>query len=243
MNSKTCPHARREIDELEIGQSLSEFTTAHLASCAPCAQFRSERASLRELIGGLKPVVAPADFDMRLRARIARDRAGAEPQPFFARFIGMPAIAAASVAVLAVSLAVIWVGQSNRTTTAVVQNPPAQSAGQSRAETAVQSSPAVADNSGRSVSKENVAVVKSFTGRRNKSSARSVGATDYALTSARSIRSNDSFVDAPSKPVVVSLDDNNGAKRKISLPPVSFGAQSLVDNRIPVSYTGNSRVW
>jgi hypothetical protein len=48
-------------------------------------------------------------------------------------------------------------------------------------------------------------------------------------------------VNAPSKRVVVSLEDDNGAKRKISLPPVSFGAQSLVDNRIPVNYNG--RVW
>jgi len=243
MISKTCRHARREIDELEIGQAPSPVTTAHLASCAPCAQFRSERASLRELIGGLEPVVAPADFDMRLRARIARDRAGAEPQPFFARFIGMPAIAAASVAVIAVALAVIWVGQrNNQTTPAVVQNSPAPSVNQGGTQAAPQSVPAstvtTTDNLG---AKGSVAVLKSFTGRRNR--VRSGGSTDYGLSAANSVKANDSFVDAPSKPVVVSLEDNNGAKRKISLPPVSFGAQSLVDNRVPVSYTGNSRVW
>jgi anti-sigma factor RsiW len=242
MNSKTCRHARQEIDESEIGQALSEVTTAHLASCAPCAQFRSERASLRELIGGLEPVVAPADFDMRLRARIARDGSGAEPQPFFARFIGMPAIAAASVAVLAVALAVIWVGQGNhQTTTAGMQSPPVPAS--RNPEIVVQSAPVSTDAAVSPGSKENVAVVKSFTGRRNRSSVRSGGATDYGLSAANSVKRGDSFVDAPSKPVVVSLEDNNGAKRKISLPPVSFGAQSLVDNRIPVSYTGNSRVW
>jgi hypothetical protein len=89
--------------------------------------------------------------------------------------------------------------------------------------------------------KGKVAVLKSFTGRRNR--VRSGGSTDYGLSAANSVKASDSFVDAPSKPVVVSLEDNNGAKRKISLPPVSFGAQSLVDNRVPVSYTGNSRVW
>jgi hypothetical protein len=244
MNSNTCRHARREIDELEIGQSPGETTTAHLASCAACAQFRSERASLRELIGGLEPVVAPADFDMRLRARIARDRAGAEPQPFFARFIGMPAIAAAAVVVMAVSIAVIWVGQRNsQPTTAVVQNAPASSVAQGGTEPAIQSVPASAAVSDTTGGNENVAVTgntgKGFAGRVKK--ARSGGATDYALRAANSVKANDSFVDAPSKPVVVSLEDNNGAKRKISLPPVSFGAQSLVDNRIPVSYTG--RVW
>lgn len=244
MNSKMCRHARQEIDELDIGQSLSEVTTVHLASCAACAQFRSERASLRELIGGLEPVVAPADFDMRLRARIARDRAGSAPQPFFARFIGMPAIAAASVAVIAVALAVIWVGQKNSpTTTALVQSPPVQSADQAKTGTEVQNASASTATSDTPAGKEDVAVVRSYTGRRNRSSIRSGGATDYGLRAANSVKASDSFVDAPSKPVVVSLEDNNGAKRKISLPPVSFGAQNLVDNRMPVSYTGNSRVW
>jgi hypothetical protein len=42
--------------------------------------------------------------------------------------------------------------------------------------------------------------------------------------------------------MVVSMQDDHGATRRISLPPVSFGAQRLVDNRIPVSST-NSRSW
>jgi hypothetical protein len=51
------------------------------------------------------------------------------------------------------------------------------------------------------------------------------------------------FVDAPSKPVVLSLEDDRGTTRKISLPAVSFGAQNLVDNRVSVNYPANSRVW
>jgi hypothetical protein len=47
---------------------------------------------------------------------------------------------------------------------------------------------------------------------------------------------------APDKPLVVSLEDEKGGKRKISLPPVSFGSQRLVDNRMPVS-SNNSRSW
>ncbi|MDX6559136.1 MAG: hypothetical protein QOF72_2185, partial [Blastocatellia bacterium] len=44
------------------------------------------------------------------------------------------------------------------------------------------------------------------------------------------------------RPMVVSMQDDRGETRRISLPPVSFGAQRLVDNRIPVSAT-NSRSW
>ena len=43
--------------------------------------------------------------------------------------------------------------------------------------------------------------------------------------------------------MVVSMEDDRGATRRISLPPVSFGAQRLVDNHIPVSSTSNSRSW
>jgi hypothetical protein len=52
------------------------------------------------------------------------------------------------------------------------------------------------------------------------------------------------YVSAPVKPMVLSLQDDNGATRRISLPPVSFGSQRLlVGSRIvPVSST-NDRVW
>ena len=70
------------------------------------------------------------------------------------------------------------------------------------------------------------------------------GQQDYSVLPADSIRQGDqAYVNAPSKPVVFALEDERGTKRKISLPPVSFGSQSLVDNRVPVSYTGNSRIW
>ena len=67
---------------------------------------------------------------------------------------------------------------------------------------------------------------------------------EYSVLPADSVRQGDqAYVNAPSKPVVFALEDERGTKRKISLPPVSFGSQSLVDNRVPVSYTGNSRIW
>jgi hypothetical protein len=71
-----------------------------------------------------------------------------------------------------------------------------------------------------------------------------VRSQDYSVLPADSVRQGDqAYVNAPSKPVVFALEDERGTKRKISLPPVSFGSQSLVDNRVPVSYTGNSRIW
>lgn len=242
MNSNKCRQVRREIDELDISQQPGEGLTAHLASCSACAQFRLERANLREMIGGLEQVAAPADFDMRLRARLARERAGAARQPFFTRLIGMPAIAAAAMVVLTVGT-VVWIGQRDSSQVIQVANSPAPAADPREAGTTNQNPPA-ATAPGANGSKDIVtAGSKGFASRRNKSSQRSGSSEDFGLASARSIRPDDSFVNAPSKPVVVSLEDDRGTKRKISLPPVSFGAQSLVDNRVPASYMGNSRVW
>jgi hypothetical protein len=86
----------------------------HLAACAACAQFQIERAQLRELVGSLKPVAAPADFDMRLRARIAREKDAGARQPFIFRFARTtPAIAVAALIVLTIA-AIVWVNQRNR---------------------------------------------------------------------------------------------------------------------------------
>jgi anti-sigma factor RsiW len=242
MNSNKCRQVRREIDELNVSQQPGEAAMAHLASCSGCAQFKLERANLRELVAGLEPVVAPADFDMRLRARIARERSEAERQPFLTRLIGMPAIAAAAVVVLMVGT-VVWIAQrdAQQSTPLAAHSAPAPTAGPSGVETVKPDSTAIAAETGSKSGKEVVVSESKGPSRRSKSQARSPRSDDYGLTAANSIKANDTFVN--SKPVVVSFEDDRGGKRKVSLPPVSFGAQSLVDNRVTPTYMGNSRVW
>src|SRR5712664_1558799 len=115
MNGKDCREMRREIDQSELGQRLSEQAEQHLATCPACAEFRAERSSLRELVGSLEPVTAPADFDIRLRARIAREHDARARQPFIFRFVmSTPGIAVAALAVMLVG-SIVWFSQ--RTTT------------------------------------------------------------------------------------------------------------------------------
>src|SRR6266545_7855416 len=113
MNGKECRATRREIDESELNQRLSNQALSHLGVCSACTEFRAERASLRELVGSLEPVAAPGDFDMRLRARIANEQ-GRARQPFIFRFVtSTPAIVtAALVVMLATSL--VWFAQRNK---------------------------------------------------------------------------------------------------------------------------------
>src|SRR5436190_2519115 len=115
MNAKDCRTVRLEIDMADLGQRLAEPVEMHLAGCAACAEFRNERAQLRELVGSLKPVAAPADFDMRLRARMARERESRARQPFIFRFaMTTPGIAIAAILVFAAA-SIVWLNQKNQT--------------------------------------------------------------------------------------------------------------------------------
>jgi hypothetical protein len=68
----SCQKFRAEIEEAARAASLGERTALHLAGCGECRAFRDERESLRGLVASLARVEAPADFEFRLRARIAR---------------------------------------------------------------------------------------------------------------------------------------------------------------------------
>lgn len=83
MNCKVC---RVEIEEGEVGQRLSGAAQAHLDSCRACQFFRDERFKLREMIGNLESVNAPADFDFRLRARLANERSAPRRTGWFPSF-------------------------------------------------------------------------------------------------------------------------------------------------------------
>jgi hypothetical protein len=252
MNGKDCRITRREIDESELNQRLSDQARLHVASCASCRGFRAERTSLRELVGSLEPVAAPGDFEMRLRARLANEKQSRAQQPFFFRFvISSPALAGAAL-VLVLGLSLAWFAQRNTTQSPEVANGPIQ-------ETPGRSQPAIAAID--PVKNDVNVAVPSAPGKEDKNSGRlgnpfrergnrtvaSVTAHDYGTSPAESYRqmeqrAGEVSLSAPLKPMVVSMQDDRGETRRISLPPVSFGAQRIGDNRIAVGTT-NSRSW
>jgi len=241
MTNKECRHTRREIDELELGHRPSLEATAHMAVCSACRTFQAERTSLRELAGSLEPVVAPPDFDMRLRARIAAEKYEKRRQPFFARLVSTPALAAAALFVI-VAGSVFWISRRPSTPTATPSKPEvAQNNAPNAPATVNQSNPpAVApiSSDGDDVA---VAPVKPHRNR----GTRAVTSEDSLVGPAPVVYQTDSdqaFV--PNRPVEFALQDDSGKTRRISLPPVSFGAQNLVgNNRRDASYTQTSRVW
>lgn len=255
MNANDCRTVRREIDTSELGQRLSDPLEMHLATCAACAQFRTERAQLRELVGSLKPVVAPADFDMRLRARIAREKDARARQPFIFRFaMTTPAIAVAALIVLTIA-SVVWINQRNQTP----NTPVAADTGNNEKVTSPAQLPVISKDAGALPKEPLVATVsqpgnskRANPSERNpvKSLPASVNpraqVSEFNTTAAQSIRqtrdrAGEVSLAAPSKPMVVSMQDANGATHKILLPPISFGSQRL-DTRTPVSMT-NRKDW
>lgn len=71
-----CKIYRREIEEGADGGALGADARAHASRCRACGDELRERQSLRALVGGLGKVEAPADFEFRLRARMAAAKSG-----------------------------------------------------------------------------------------------------------------------------------------------------------------------
>jgi hypothetical protein len=260
MNAKECRATRREIDESELNQRLSNQARAHVAVCSACRDFGAERASLRELVGSLEPVNAPGDFETRLRARIASEQ-GRARQPFILRFVtSTPALAAAALIVM-LATTLIWLVQRNTSQSPLVARPPAstsvpstpssvvakpdESTVASRGTDGSLGTPTVTGNVAKPGSQDRHG---RFALAGKKSRPAGPTSTDYGVAGAQRIlkqvepRAGEVSLSAPRNPMVVSMQDDRGATREISLPPVSFGSQRLVDNRLPVSLT-NSRIW
>jgi len=249
MNETDCRAVRREIDESELGQRLSGQVESHVASCAACAEFRSQRSRLRELVGSLAPVTAPADFDLRLRARIARDNAARSRQPFIFRFVmSTPGIAVAALAVMMVA-GLVWFNQR-----APIQTSNTASMNPVKEKPVAPITPAVGPES-QAGSKQPDLVVAAPTDKRpsaghqytNKTSDNVLRSSDFNSSPAEAVRlsqdrAGEVSLSAPVNPMVVTVRDERGGSHKILLPAVSFGSQRFTDSRVPVNIT-NSRDW
>ena len=244
--NNACREVRREIDQTELRQSLGANGEAHLATCAACQTFRDERLRLRELVGGLQPVTAPADFEMRLRARIARERDLPKQPLIFRLVMSTPAIVVAAVLVIAVGAFVFFSQRSHRQAPSLVDNNQ-QTVQTPQPVVAQEQSPAPTVspiNENRELPKQTQVIVKN--------SPKStppvqvlLPASDSAVKSAQIVRTMDRngevSLTAPLKPMVVTVYDEHGNTRKIQLPAISFGSQRLPNNRAQVSM--NTRDW
>jgi hypothetical protein len=263
MKTMDCRNVRREINLLELNEALTNDASAHLANCANCREVSEQSASLRTLVASLGNVSAPANFDMRLRARLARDRqpAGAWLN-FWRQANGVPAYVLAFSLILLVGVIVFLVPRVGEQ----VAGPPPMAdlvketttVKPTNATTAPNGSELTSPSPGGEIQpapvQANAPIQVSTPGSRPRRAGSELagnqkgvlGSREYSSMPAVTFSNSDASpvvsLSAPMQPVVVSMRDDRGGKRTISVPPVSFGSQKLIQSAYqPVSLASNGK--
>jgi hypothetical protein len=241
-----CKAYREEIEELAGVGRLGLEARAHVNACAPCRALEQERASLRRLVRELEKVEAPADFEFRLRARMAASRGGGGRNPFRPVY-GFAAIAASAL-FLFVS-ASLYVTQERRQKLdagrqeVLTAEGSAGGSKQQPLENTVAQATSTASAAGPTPSglqgKQSKVKTRATSSPRAKEIALREPAgqanTKNYLTSAvtgagiieqgRTVRIS---LDTSAQPLRVVLKDERGASRVVPMRSVSFGSQELI---------------
>ena len=232
MREAKCETVRRELEELMLGDECSTGAMQHLRECGDCREFHQKQTKLRQIVGSLGTVEAPADFDFRLRARLASESSSSG---FHLRVmqwsIASKGFAAATMVLLFVG-GVVYVRTvvdhgAQKTEVAEQRPEPSQPAPKpiENKEVVPEQSPDVAlANEQRRAGGE----------RRVTSKAKApLVAVDFGSERAPVIsdshRHSPIFpIDASLQPFKVSIDDGRGNARTISVPTITFGSQRVL---------------
>lgn len=260
-----CQKCKTEIEDRDSRREyLSNAAEVHLASCETCRLFGEERLALRRLVGELERVSAPADFEFRMRARLAAERSRSAPPVAWFNFsttaISWP-LAGCLALVVSASLyfqqqrpdapATPPVEQSRAATASSPQTPVAEIAPQSEQATGTETLPGVEVASLKNVpAPRRRAVAARLSGRTNvlrelnrdeESTSTSLTATTPRFATGGATRSEGALIpvqlDAPEGQLKVLLRDTSGAARTISVDSVSFGSRDMVRRSSGATYT------
>ena len=241
MRTMNCKNVWREIDETVPGDLLSAFARRHMSACRECRAFGEEHQKLQEILSGLGTIEAPGDFDYRLRARIAGEKAGNANFPLGFANLSFGFRAAAIATLLLVFGLVAFLNFRPSSNNSLVANNSTSSPkavdGNTTPEVAVVAPVALetktAGDEGNVVPKQSVAPRLSATATARQTPR--MGIREEASTPARIIKASDMNaraadyrIESSAQPMKVSLDNGKGSSRTISLPPVSFGSQRVM---------------
>lgn len=238
-----CKACRLEVEEAAGRVPLGRGAESHLAACRDCRDFVRERAALRSLLAGLERVSAPDDFDVRLRARMARRGDGGRGR-FLFNFSFAPAFAvAASVVFVCAVAAALYLGRAGQGPAArhaVTPAAPASAApASSPAEVVSKPGSGGAELAGSGLSEPKPPRARRPFAQRGGESAARAGKRAEAGLDSRTYSVGSSRVLAPAVAVPVGgsadsmrvvLRDENGSARVVPVRSVSFGSQELIAN-------------
>ena len=244
MRKNNCELIRRELDELMLDETCSQAALQHLQECGACREFHEKQTKLRQIVGSLGTVAAPADFDFRLRARLANESSSAaSPLNFIAWPVLRRGFAAAALLVVLATGAVLVRNVLNRPAasddTAKQASPPA-----------VRETPkppeVVTPNPPEKPKGEGVVVVSNRPPQGNRTerqrqvaiNTRPMATVDSSNLGAEVINGAKPYAYSAAFPIdasslqsfKVSVDDGRGNAKTISVPTISFGSQRLMQN-------------
>jgi len=243
MRTMNCQNVRREVDETAPGDLLSAFARRHMSACRECRAFCEEHEKLQDILSNLGTIEAPGDFDFRLRARLAGEKAGDAHFPLSNLSFGFRAAAVASLLVVLGSVAFFNFKPSSNNSS--VSNNATQSTnvvdGSTTKPEAAAAQPSLVATGTTTLAggKEGNLVPKRVPRRPGALASAGhpprMGTLDIGSRGARIIKAsalNASVADYPiessAQPMKVSVDNGRGSSRTISLPPVSFGSQRVM---------------
>lgn len=257
-----CKLYRREIEGAADGGALGDGARAHAAVCRACACELRERERLRALVGGLSKVEAPADFEFRLRARMAAAKGAEDGGRFGGRWLyGFAPVAVAACFV--VVSATLYFRQSPRAVApgarasasvpshdaepgqvAHVDNPRVvnvESSSEGKPTVALKSAGAPAVKVYKAVRSPNARAAQAReVALRNE--RRAEAATNTLVSSVTGARVLTLPLKSSAEPLRVILRDERGAERVVPMRSVSFGSQSLLTRDASLKQAGASEV-
>ncbi|MDT5158967.1 MAG: hypothetical protein QOC61_2014 [Acidobacteriota bacterium] len=248
-----CKACLGEIEEATEAGVLSRGARSHVESCNACGDILRERESLRRLVGGLRKIEAPPDFEFRLRARMAETKAAGRRGPFGglqALYSLAPVAAAACFLIVSASL-YLWTAPRTSPVPASndVVNEKAQNSGNVQSnELRRQETPAPSVfmsegvNGGahsRLASNPQTVILRPHGGvrpamevlpRLNEGMAAASNTLTAGLNSAPVItaRTWKISVGTNAEPLRMIVRDEHGAERVVPMRTVSFGSQELI---------------
>jgi len=248
MKPQDCKAIRRQIEETDLGHQLSSLVARHVRECNTCREFYQGDLKLRQVVASLTPVEAPADFDFRLRAKLAHEQPGSTTRFSFTRMSYALPSAMAALLLLAGSL-FVWRSQQSPTPPSRIvatdnqSNPSPDDKKESEISSTAPILPAkpVQSDNGIQSNFQPRPVVK-----RNLFASGGPGKVsreDFSNTGATIVRREESAsnvrlpINLPVQTLKVSVDDGNGVSRTISFPTVSFGSDRVLTR---TSFTSQS---
>ena len=241
MRKNICETIRRELDELMLDETCSSTAVEHLRGCGECREFQEKQMKLRQIVGSLGTVTAPADFDFRLRARLANESSSAASH---FNLVAWPVLrrgfAAAALLVVFATGAYLVRNALNRPQTT---DEMAKQASAPAVRETPKSQETVTPKTPEAPIKEGIAVTLNAPPKGNKTERRQVtlrnsrplATFEPASTGAEVINgtlpSAAFAIDSSSlQSFKVSVDDGRGNAKTISVPTVSFGSQRLMQH-------------